>query len=171
MSEQMYESPQADLNTQNPNAAIKFKRTASTVWGIIYMVLAVIGFLATLGGLAAAMSIGDGMVPHLSKDLMILDTFLAMGGKVFLFLFSLALLLRASWVKTIGIIGLVYSLIDTTFKAVAIIPKQAGAAINDAAAMGTYVGFYVLAVVSAMMYIGYLIYLKSDDSKREFNLK
>lgn len=169
MSDQPYTSPQANLANDARPASLK--RTASTVWGIIFMILAVIGFLATVFGLIAVMALNGELGTGMSPTTAILDTVLSMIGKVLLFLFSLALLLRASWVKMMCLIGLVFSLADTTFKAILVIPGQANAAFGEAAKMGTYLGFYVMVIAATAIYLGYWFYLKSAESKLEFKLK
>ncbi|NVJ58849.1 MAG: hypothetical protein HWE27_00590 [Gammaproteobacteria bacterium] len=164
--EQPYQSPEAEIIHQAPQPS---RRTAPTVWGIIFMILAVLGFLASIMGFLAIMTDSDNVF-GLSRSTLVVDSSLSLSCKILLFLFSLALIIRARWVLIVGYIGLALSVTDSVFKGIVVIPAQASAAFSDAQAIGTYVGFYFLAAISLAMYLGLLLYLRGSELQKEFGL-
>lgn len=167
MTEQHYETPKADLSTngmQNGNV----KRGSTTTWGVIFLILGLLGLAIAVFGFIAIISMGAQM-PGFDKSTLQLDAVLSIISKFGLIGLAIAMLSRGSWVKPMVPIGFVISMVDTIFKATSIIPVQASQAPSSESA-AVYFGFYVVATISTAIYVAIFFYLKSDASKREFNL-
>jgi len=171
MTEQPYQTPAADL-AQQPTSSVT-KRTAPTVWGIIYLILAVLGFLLAGFGMVVVIQTDLAGASGMDTHLLVIDSLSSMTTKVLLFLFGLALLNRYSWVLKVCVIGLVINVIDSVIKLLFVVPHQAeqAGAISEAAAFGSWVGFGFMFVIGIALYLPFVFYLRSAASKQEFGIR
>jgi len=168
LSNEHYETPKADLTTgASPEG--NSKRSSTTTWGVIFLILGLLGLAIAIFGFYAIMAM-DIAMPGFDKGTLTLDSVLSIVSKFGLLGLGISMLSRGSWVKPMVPIGFVLSMTDTIFKAVAVIPVQASHA-PSSQEVGVYFGFYALAAISTAIYIAMFFYLKSDASKREFNLE
>ena len=169
MSEQHYATPKADLSVE-AQQSINPKRTATTVWGIIFLIMGLLGLAISIFGFIAVTSL-EMELPGFDRSTLEIDAVLSIVSKFGLLGLSIGLLSRGAWVKPMVYIGLVLSLIDTIFKGIVIIPIQASQAVNEAQSVGVYGGFYGVAGISLAIYIAMIFYLRGDASKREFEFE
>ncbi|MBV1907924.1 MAG: hypothetical protein KUG78_01300 [Kangiellaceae bacterium] len=168
MTQEIYTTPDSDVNEQIP-ANGPTKRTSTTAFGWVLLVMGGLGLILAIAGLLMILQM-DFEMEGLSSLLLTSDAILSTLSKIGLIAVALGLIMRKPWIANAAKAGLVVSTIDTLFKAILIIPTQASGAVNEAATMGVYIGFYLVAGISLAIYIGLMFYIRSEPSRREFQL-
>ncbi len=162
MSDNVYASPSADVTLSN----LKVRKGATTAWGIVLLILGILGFLfALLGAIAVFTTPSPYDEQVISLTEFTVDACLSVAGKVLLLMVAVGLLRRARLTLTLAVITFVFSTIDSIFKAIVIIPPQAMASGQVTA---TNVGFYTIAAMAALVYLALIAYLRADSTRAEF---
>lgn len=168
MSDSYYDSPNSDVNAQQVQS--DHKRSSTTAFGWVLMVLGIIGLLLSVFNFYAIVELGV-MIDGVSHLQLLTDGFLSTLSKVGLLGAALALLLRAAWAKKAVIGGFLFSLTHSGFAGIIIIPVQSAAAGSEAEVFGVYLGFGFVALLSLGIYLGLHFYLRGQASELEFKFK
>jgi hypothetical protein len=161
-------------NTNAPQANIKppysagAKRTSTTVFAIVVLVLGSIGFLLSTLNFVLVMvgpqALANSKIPG---GAMMIDAILQLACKIGLLSIGIMMIKRNILAIRVAIVTFLISLVSTAYTLLVIAPYTVESLGKGQPTM-VYVGMGFMSILAAGLYIGIIIYLNAASTRAEF---